>query len=151
MSTSRYFDDQPTISMQMSQWSHPLYLLRWSAINEVDFLWICARIMNIEIDSISSVFVKWCGQLVCSISGEIGGVGMILQRLEHPKKQVKLLVLLPGFQKGRDIKASYIVLRKRAGSSFGQKRPICIVQGKTWKMEQNFTTFRVNKMFSHKF
>jgi hypothetical protein len=31
-------------------------------------------------------------------------------------------------------------LRKRAGSSFGQKRAICIVQG-------NFTPFRVNKKF----
>jgi hypothetical protein len=38
------------------------------------------------------------------------------------------MVLLPGFQKGRDIKAS---ARKRAGSSFGQKRAICVVQGKT--------------------
>jgi hypothetical protein len=31
------------------------------------------------------------------------------------------IVLLPGFQKGRHI------LRKRAGSSFGQKRAICVV------------------------
>jgi hypothetical protein len=38
-------------------------------------------------------------------------------------------------------------LRKRAGSSFGQKRAICAIQGKT----ENFTTFRVNKMFSLKF
>jgi hypothetical protein len=38
-------------------------------------------------------------------------------------------VLLPGFQKGRDIEAFRI--RKRAGSSFGQKRAICIIQGKT--------------------
>jgi hypothetical protein len=35
-------------------------------------------------------------------------------------------MLLPGFQKGRGISR----LRKRAGSSFGQKRAICIVQGK---------------------
>jgi hypothetical protein len=55
-----------------------------------------------------------------------------------------LLVLLPVFQKGS-------FLRKRAGSSFGQKGAICVVQGKTWKTGQNFTTFRVNKMFSHKF
>jgi hypothetical protein len=34
-------------------------------------------------------------------------------------------------------------LRKRAGSSFGQKR-------KNLKNGHNFTTFRVNKMFSHK-
>jgi hypothetical protein len=34
------------------------------------------------------------------------------------------LVLLPGFQKGR-------VSSKRAGSSFGQKRAICVVQEKT--------------------
>jgi hypothetical protein len=27
-------------------------------------------------------------------------------------------------------------LRKRAGGSFGQKRAICIVQGKTWKMDR---------------
>jgi hypothetical protein len=47
-------------------------------------------------------------------------------------------------------------IRKRAGSSFGQKRAICVVQGKTWrrtrknlKHGQNFTTSRVNKMFSH--
>jgi hypothetical protein len=42
--------------------------------------------------------------------------------------EVIALVLLSGFQKGRDIKAS---LRKRAGSSYGQKRAICVVQGKT--------------------
>jgi hypothetical protein len=36
-------------------------------------------------------------------------------------QDIYILVLLPGFQKGRDIKASY---RKRAGSSFGQKRAI---------------------------
>jgi hypothetical protein len=42
-------------------------------------------------------------------------------------------------------------LRKRAGSSFGQKRAICIVQRKNLKNRQNFTPFRVNKMFSHKF
>jgi hypothetical protein len=34
-----------------------------------------------------------------------------------------MLVFLPGFQKGRDIK-------EKAGSSFGQKRAICVVQGK---------------------
>jgi hypothetical protein len=27
-------------------------------------------------------------------------------------------------------------LRKRAGSSFGQKRAICVVQGKTWKIDR---------------
>jgi hypothetical protein len=41
-------------------------------------------------------------------------------------------------------------LRKRAGSSFGQKRAICVIQYKE-KLLQNFTTFMVNKMFSHKF
>jgi hypothetical protein len=45
-----------------------------------------------------------------------------------PSTKTKL-VLLPGFQKGRDIEAS--LKRKRAGSSFGQKRAICVVQGKT--------------------
>jgi hypothetical protein len=40
-------------------------------------------------------------------------------------------VLLPGFQKGREG-----FLRKRAGSSFGQKRAICIVQGKTGIMDR---------------
>jgi hypothetical protein len=38
------------------------------------------------------------------------------------------IVLLPGFQKGRDIQG---FLRKRAGSSFGPKMAICVVQGKT--------------------
>jgi hypothetical protein len=40
------------------------------------------------------------------------------------------VVLLPGFEKGRDINYQGF-LRKRAGSSFGQKRAICVVQGKT--------------------
>jgi hypothetical protein len=40
-------------------------------------------------------------------------------------------VLLPGFQKGRDIEAA-----KRAGRSFGQKRAICVVQGKTSKIDR---------------
>jgi hypothetical protein len=43
-------------------------------------------------------------------------------------------VLLPGFQKGRDIKPGF--LGKRAGSSFGQKRAICVVQGKTRKIDR---------------
>jgi hypothetical protein len=38
-------------------------------------------------------------------------------------------------------------IRKRAGCSFGQKRAIC----RTRKNRQNFTTFRVNQMFSLKF
>jgi hypothetical protein len=41
-------------------------------------------------------------------------------------------VLLPGFQKGRDIKAS-----EGKASSFGQKRAICIVQGKILKMRKS--------------
>jgi hypothetical protein len=43
-----------------------------------------------------------------------------------------LIVLLPGFQKGRISR----LLKKRPGSSFGQKRAICIVQGKTLKMRK---------------
>jgi hypothetical protein len=42
-------------------------------------------------------------------------------------------------------------LRKRAGSSFGQQRAICCCTRKNLKNGQNFTTFMVNKMFSHKF
>jgi hypothetical protein len=43
-------------------------------------------------------------------------------------------------------------LRKRAGSSFGQKKgQFASYKEKFGKMGQNFTTFRVNKMFSHKF
>jgi hypothetical protein len=38
------------------------------------------------------------------------------------------IVILPEFQKGRDIKASW---GKKAGSTFGQKRAICVVHGKT--------------------
>jgi hypothetical protein len=46
-----------------------------------------------------------------------------------------------------------LIWRKRAGSSFGQKRAICVVQAYKEKPEkQNFNPFtRVNKMFSHKF
>jgi hypothetical protein len=60
-------------------------------------------------------------------------------------------VLLPGFQKGRDIKASK---GKGQGAVLAQKRPICIVARKNVeKLEKqpNFTPFRVNKMFSHTF
>jgi hypothetical protein len=32
-----------------------------------------------------------------------------------------------------------VFFRKRAGSSFGRKSAICVVQGKTWKDRQNFT------------
>jgi hypothetical protein len=58
-------------------------------------------------------------------------------------------VLLPGFQKGRDINQGFS--RKRAGSSFGQKRAIC---GKTLKIRK---TYRISlllgsiKCFFHKF
>jgi hypothetical protein len=54
------------------------------------------------------------------------------------------LVFLPGFQKGRDIKAS-------AGSSFGKKNGNLCRTRKNLKNGQNLNTFRVNKMFSHKF
>jgi hypothetical protein len=49
-----------------------------------------------------------------------------------------IIVLLPGFQKGRDIKASQ-------GKGQGA------VLAKNLKNGQNFTPFRVNKMFSLKF
>jgi hypothetical protein len=42
-------------------------------------------------------------------------------------------------------------LRKRAGSSFGQKKGNLHRTRKNLKNGQNFTAFRVNKMFSHKF
>jgi hypothetical protein len=41
-------------------------------------------------------------------------------------KSCDMLVFLPGFKKGRVINSF------RAGSSFGQKRAICVVQEKTW-------------------
>jgi hypothetical protein len=66
---------------------------------------------------------------------------MSRSRAAHCSSTDSVKVLLPGFQNGRDIKAS---LSKRAGSSFGKKR-------KNLKNRQNFTTFRVNKMFSHEF
>jgi hypothetical protein len=42
-------------------------------------------------------------------------------------------------------------LRKRAGSSFGPKKGNLCRTMKNLKNGQNFTTFTVNKMFSHKF
>jgi hypothetical protein len=57
-------------------------------------------------------------------------------------------VVLPGFQKGMDIKASY---GKGQGAVFDQKRAICVVQGKPWKTDRISTPFWVNKMFSLKF
>jgi hypothetical protein len=51
------------------------------------------------------------------------------------------LVLLPGFQKGRDIKAE----------QFWPKKGNLHRTRKNLKNLQNFTTFRVNKMFSHMF
>jgi hypothetical protein len=42
-------------------------------------------------------------------------------------------VLLPGFQKSRDIKASQ---GKGQGAVLAKKRTICIVQGKTLKMRR---------------
>jgi hypothetical protein len=53
------------------------------------------------------------------------------------------IVLLPGFQKGR--------LGKRAGSILAKKGQFASYKEKLEKFRQNFTTFRVNKMFSHKF
>jgi hypothetical protein len=43
-------------------------------------------------------------------------------------------VLLPGFQKGRVIKASQ---GKGQGAVLAKKRAICVVQGKTLKMRVN--------------
>jgi hypothetical protein len=57
-------------------------------------------------------------------------------------------VLLPGFQKGRDIPASQ---GKGQGAVFAKNRAICIVQGKTFKMRKtdriSLLSVRVNKMF----
>jgi hypothetical protein len=39
-----------------------------------------------------------------------------------------------------------VFLRKTAGSSFGQKRAICVVQEKTWIMDRISLLFGVNKM-----
>jgi hypothetical protein len=44
-------------------------------------------------------------------------------------------VLLPGFQKGRDIKASS---GKGQGAVLAKKRVICVVQGKTLKMRKTY-------------
>jgi hypothetical protein len=54
---------------------------------------------------------------------------------------------MPGFQKGRDIKASE---RKGQGAFFAKKGSLRHTR-KNLKNGQNFTHFRVNKMFSHKF
>jgi hypothetical protein len=51
------------------------------------------------------------------------------------------------FQKGRDIKASE---GKGQGAVVAKKGNLCRTR-KNLKNGQNFTTFRVNKMFSHMF
>jgi hypothetical protein len=55
-------------------------------------------------------------------------------------------VLLPGFQKGRDIKSE----GKGQGAVLAKKRQFACIR-KSLKNGQNFTTFMVNKMFSHRF
>jgi hypothetical protein len=55
------------------------------------------------------------------------------------------IVLLPGFQKGRDIKASQ---GKGQGAVLAKKKGNL---RRTRKNGQNFTPFWVNKMFSLKF
>jgi hypothetical protein len=59
-------------------------------------------------------------------------------------------MLLPGFQKGRDIKASQ---GKGQGAVWGKKRQFASYKEnlKNEENEQNFTPFRVNKMFFHTF
>jgi hypothetical protein len=54
-------------------------------------------------------------------------------------------VLLPGFQKGRDIKASQ---RKGQGEVLAKKGQFLHRTRKNLKNGQNFTPFWVNKMFS---
>jgi hypothetical protein len=53
-------------------------------------------------------------------------------------------LFLPGFQKGRDIKA------KGQGAVLVKKGQFASYKEKLAKWTE-FTTFRVNKMFSHKF
>jgi hypothetical protein len=57
-------------------------------------------------------------------------------------------VFLPGFQKGRDIEASY---EKGQGAVLAKKGQFASYTRKNLKNGQNFANFRVNKMFSHKF
>jgi hypothetical protein len=56
-------------------------------------------------------------------------------------------VLLPGCQKGRDIEASS---GKGQGAVLAKNGQFASYKLK-FEKGQNFTTFRVNKMFSHKF
>jgi hypothetical protein len=65
--------------------------------------------------------------------------------IDLPACTIRTLVLLPGFQKGRDIKSS---LREKGRAQFWPKKGNL---RRTRKNGQNFTPFRVNKMFSHKF
>jgi hypothetical protein len=58
--------------------------------------------------------------------------------------QLRFLVLLPGFQKGTDIKASQ---GKGQGAVLAKKANL----HRTRKTGQNFTSFWVNKMSSLKF
>jgi hypothetical protein len=60
---------------------------------------------------------------------------------------ITLLVLLPGFQKGRDIK----LLKERGREQFWPKKGSLRHTRKNFQNEknrQNFTPFRVNKIFN---
>jgi hypothetical protein len=56
------------------------------------------------------------------------------------------VVLLPGFQKGRSR-----LLKEKGREQFWPKKDNLHCTRKNLKNGQNFTPFRVNKMFSHKF
>jgi hypothetical protein len=53
-----------------------------------------------------------------------------INRLVFLPKMHGWIVLLPGYQKGRDYQG-FLHVRKRAGSSFGPKKAICVIEGKT--------------------
>jgi hypothetical protein len=64
------------------------------------------------------------------------------------KKYLTLsLVLLPGFQKG----GISMLLKEKGTEQFWPKKCNLRRTRKNLKNGENFTTFRVNKMFSHKF
>jgi hypothetical protein len=58
------------------------------------------------------------------------------------------IVLLPGFQNGRDINTR--LLKEKGREQFWPKKGNASYK-ENLKNGPNFTTFRVNKMFSHKF
>jgi hypothetical protein len=70
--------------------------------------------------------------------------GWVTANKQFFKGGIRMLVLLPGFQKGRDIKAE-------GSEQFWPKKGNLRRTRKNLKNRPNFTPFRVNKMFSHKF